>query len=140
MKRLLTMLIAVSAIGLTAGGCAQMQAIGTGFELATASINNPVTKSREAQIELALHTAIDLLNTYKAACVQGTADKNCKANIAQIQAYTRDVKPLVAQLRTFVDNNDQVNAAAVYNQLVALYANAKTFAATAGVNLGDIKS
>jgi hypothetical protein len=140
MRKYLAAAIALAAFGLIGGGCAQMQALGSGFELATASINNPVTKSREAQVALALHTAIDVLNTYKAACAQGTADKNCKTNIAQIQAYTRDVKPLVAQLRTFVDSNDQINAAAVYNQLVALYANAKTFAATAGVNLGEIKS
>ena len=44
--------------------------------------------------------------------------------------------PLVAQLRGFVDNNDQINATVVYNQLTALYTNAKSIAAAAGVNVG----
>lgn len=134
------MKFAVIAIiaGLSVGGCAQLQALSTGLSIATKSITNPVTKTEEAQIELALNTAIDALVAYKKACAAGQADKNCRANVAQIQAYTRDIKPLVSQLRGFVDNNDQVNATVVYNQLVALYGNVKTFASTAGVNLGSL--
>jgi hypothetical protein len=122
---------------LLAGGCAQLQAIGTGISLATKSIANPVTKAEEAQVELALDTAVQALLVYKRACVAGSADKNCKMNIAQIQAYTRQVPSLVAQLRTFVDNNDQVNASVVYNQLTALYTNVKSAAASLGVSLGS---
>ena len=62
---------------------------------------------------------------------------NCKANIRQIQAYTLQVKPLIAQLRSFVDNNDQINAAVVYNQLRALYVNVKATATQLGINLGS---
>lgn len=130
--------ILIVMLGLSLSGCANLSAIGTGISLATKSITNPVTKSEEAQIELALDTAIQALIAYKKACIAGTADKNCKANISQIQAYTRNVKPLVAQLRTFVDSNDQINATVIYNQLLALYNNAKSFAATAGVNLGSV--
>jgi hypothetical protein len=128
----------IVGLGIALGGCAQLQAVSTGLSLATKSISNPVTKTEEAQVEVALTTALDAMAVYKKACAAGQADKNCKANIAQIQAYTRDVKPLVAQLRNFVDNNDQVNAAVVYNQLVALYGNVKAFAQTAGVNLGSL--
>ena len=130
-------LASIVLIALWLGGCAQMQAIGTGISLATKTIANPVTRDDEAKVELALDTAIQILKTYKAACIQGNADKNCKANIAQIQAYTRQVPPLVAQLRTFVDNNDQINASVVYNQLTALYVNVKSAAASLGVNLGS---
>ena len=129
-------IIITLTLSIALAGCAQMQAIGTGISLATKSIANPVTKSEEAQVELALDTAIQALKVYKAACINGTADKNCKANIAQIQAYTRQIPLLVTQLRGFVDNNDQVNATVVYNQLTSLYTNVKSAAASLGVSLG----
>jgi hypothetical protein len=125
------------AVSLVFTGCAQLQTIGDGISLATKSIANPVTKSEEAQVELALDTAVQALKAYKAACVNGTADKNCRANIAQIQAYTRQVPALVAQLRNFVDNNDQINATVIYNQLTALYANVKGAAKSLNVSLGS---
>lgn len=120
------------------GGCAQLQTLESGISLATKSIANPVTKTEEAQVELAMDTAVKALQAYKQACKQNVADKNCKANIKQIQAYTQQVPSLIGLLRNFVDNNDQVNASVVYNQLVALYGNVKSFAATAGVNLGAL--
>lgn len=133
MKRIILTL----ALTLSLAGCATLDAITTGISLATKSIANPVTKSEEAQVELALDTAVQALKVYKKACMAGSADKNCRANIAQIQAYTRQVPPLVAQLRSFVDNNDQVNATVVYNQLTALYANVKKAASDLGVTLGS---
>lgn len=126
-----------AALALSLGGCATIQAITTGVSLATKSIANPVTKSEEAQVELALDTAVQALKVYKRACAAGTADKNCRANVGQIQAYTRQVPALVAQLRGFVDNNDQVNATVVYNQITALYANVKKAASDLGVSLGS---
>jgi len=130
-------LLLIVPVALWLGACAQMQAIGTGISLATKTIANPVTRDDEAKVELALDTAIQVLKVYKTACIQGTADKNCKVNIAQIQAYTRQIPPLKDQLRTFVDNNDQINASVVYNQLTALYVNVKSAAASLGVNLGS---
>jgi len=130
-------LLLVIPLALWLGGCAQLQTFEAGISLATKSIANPVTKAEEAQVELALDTAVQALLVYKRACIAGSADKNCKANIAQIQAYTRQVPSLVAQLRTFVDNNDQINASVVYNQLTALYTNVKAAAASLGVSLGS---
>ena len=126
-------LIIVTTLSLA--GCAQLQAITGGLSLVTKTVSNPVTKSEEAQIELAGDIILKALVTYKRACIAGTVDKNCEANIEQIQPYTRQVKPLIAQLRTFVDNNDQINASVVYNQLTALYANVKSAAANLGINL-----
>ena len=130
-------LLIVAALGLSLGGCAQLQMIGTGISLATKSITNPVTKSDEAKIELAFDTAVQVMLTYKKACVAGTVDKNCKANIALVQPYTRQAKPLVAQLRSFVDTNDQINATVVYNQLTTLYSNLKSAATNVGINVGS---
>jgi len=128
----------IAAASLTLGACAELQSIGTGISLATASIANPVTKQREAQIELAIDSAIVALKGYKKACKDGVADKPCAANIAAIQAYTRQMPPLIAQLRNFVDKNDQVNAVVVYNQLLGLYGNFKTSAASLGYNVGSL--
>lgn len=130
-------IVLAAFLTLSLAGCATLDAVTTGISLATKSIANPVTKSEEAQVELALDTAVQALRVYKKACVAGSADKNCRANIAQIQAYTRQVPALVTQLRGFVDNNDQVNATVVYNQLTALYANVKNAAASLGVSLGS---
>lgn len=130
-------IILALTLSLGLAGCAQLQMVTEGISLATKSIANPVTKAEEAQVELALDTAVQALLTYKRACIAGSADKNCKANIAQIQAYTRQVPALVSQLRTFVDNNDQINATVVYNQLTALYTNVKGAAASLGVSLGS---
>lgn len=124
----------VLAFGLA--GCAQLQAVGTGISLATKSVANPVTKTELAQIELAGDTIIQALLVYKRACAANAADKSCRANVAAIQAYTRQMPPLIAQLRSFVKTNDQINASVIYNQLTALYANAKIAAANLGINLG----
>lgn len=126
----------IVGLAFSVAGCAQLQAIDNGISLATASITNPVTKTKEAQIELAFDTGVQVLLTYKRACVAGSADVNCKANIRAIQVYTRQAGPMIAQLRSFVDNNDQVNAIVVYNQLTNLYVNFKTAAANVGVNVG----
>lgn len=125
-------------IALSLGGCADLQSISSGISIVTTSVANPITPTREAQIEQAFDTAIALLNGYKRACVAGSADKNCRANIQAVQVYTRQMTPLITQLRSFVDRNDQVNAVVVYNQVVALYTNFKVAAANVGFSVGDL--
>src|SRR5690242_3135518 len=134
-------IIAAIAVGaaLASAGCAQLSAIEGAVSLGTASIANPVTPAREAQIEAGFDAALQLLLAYKRSCAAGHADVNCKQNIALVQPYTRQAGVLVKQLRSFVDNNDQINAVVVFNQLSALYGDMKATAATAGVNLGSLQ-
>jgi hypothetical protein len=134
MRRIIASLILV----LTLSGCAQLQTLQNIAQFATATIANPVTKEKEAQIELGFDAALQILLSYRRACIAGTADVNCRQNIEIIQPYTRQAKPLIAQLRSFVDNNDQVNATVAYNQLVALYGNLKRSAAEVGMNVGSL--
>lgn len=134
MRRLIASLAVVALLG----GCAQLQSIGTAIQLGTASIANPVTKTREAQIEAGFDAALQLLLAYRRECIAGHADTHCRGNIALVQPYTRQAAVLIKQLRSFVDTNDQVNAIVVYNQLVALYGDMKSVAATAGVNVGAL--
>ena len=131
-------LIASVAIVLALGGCAQLQTLQNIAQFATATITNPVTKDMEAQIELGFDAALQVLLAYRRTCLEGKADKNCRRNIEVIQPYTKQAKPLIAQLRSFVDKNDQVNATVVYNQLVALYGNLKTSAVAVGMNIGAL--
>lgn len=126
------------ALSLSLAGCASLGNIGTAISIATKSIANPVTRTEEVQIEAAIDAAIIVLKGYKRACIEGTADKNCRANIKTIQLYTSKMPPLIAQLRTFVDNNDQINAVVVYNQLLSLYGNFKSTAAQLGYNVGSL--
>ena len=131
-------ILASIAVVLALGGCAQLQTLQNVAKFATATISNPVTKEMEAQIELGFDAALQILLSYRRACIAGNADVNCRRNIEVIQPYTRQAKPLIAQLRSFVDNNDQVNAVVAYNQLVALYGNLKTSAAAVGMNIGSL--
>ena len=132
-RRIITGAALSIGIALSVAGCAQMKAISTGISLSTASIANPVDKTKEAEIELAATSAFTVLNTYRRSCLAGTADNNCKDNIRQIQPYVRQLKPLMAQLRDFVDHNDQVNAVVAYNQVAALLSGFQQTATTAGV-------
>jgi uncharacterized protein YceK len=125
-------------LSLSLAGCAQLQTLQNIAKSATATITNPVTKEMEAQIELGFDAALQILLSYRRACIAGTADVNCRRNIEVIQPYTRQAKPLIAQLRSFVDNNDQVNATVAYNQLVALYGNLKRSAAEVGMSVGSL--
>lgn len=125
-------------LSLSLAGCAQLQTLQNVAKFATATITNPVTKDMEAQIELGFDAGLQILLAYRRACIAGTADVNCRRNIEIIQPYTKQAKPLIAQLRSFVDNNDQVNAVVAYNQLVTLYGNLKTAAAGVGMNVGNL--
>lgn len=126
----------VLGLVLALGGCAQLHTALEVASLATKSYTNPVTKDDLYKIESGIELAFVALNTYKRTCVQGLADAHCKANIAAIQAYTRQIPPLLAQLRGFVKNNDQVNATVLYNQIVMLIANLRSTASATGVNIG----
>lgn len=134
MKKLF--IAAALAFAVTLGGCSTLQNIGSAFQLATKSITNPVTKDDLYKVESGVRIAFTALQAYKDSCAQGLVDTNCRANVAAIQTYTRQLSPLLAQLRSFMKNNDQVNATVVYNQISVLVANLKTAAANVGVNIG----
>lgn len=129
-------LVLVIAVAFGLSGCAQLSNITQGIGLVTKTITNPVTRQDEAKIELAFDAAVKVLVAYRRACLAAVADKNCKDNINQIRVYTLQAPPLIVQLRNFVDNNDQINARVVYNQLTLLYSNLKTAATNLGVGLG----
>ena len=129
-------IVAVALVALSLGGCAQLQAVGGGLSLVTKTIANPVTEQELYAVEASARILVEALLTYRRACLAGSADKNCRSNIAAVQPYTRQIQPLLLQLRGFVRNNDQINAVVVYNQLTQLYTNVKSSAAQLGIPLG----
>jgi hypothetical protein len=140
MKAVIRTAIVVTGLAFVGAGCDPSALNGVGSSLTTKSVANPVTKTDEAEIELAVDSVIQIFKAYKAACKAGTADKHCTANIAQLQVYTRQIGPIKTQLRSFVDSNDQVNATVVFNQLLALLTNVKTVATGLGVNMASTPS
>lgn len=101
-----------------------LSACGT-LQVLTSSTSNPITRDRLDQIEAVVQVGFAGLNTYRRSCLGGFADVHCRANVRAIQVYTRQVPPLLTQLRAFVKNNDQVNAVVVYQQLTQLLDKAK---------------
>lgn len=129
-------LLFVGLLSLSLVGCAEFKQLQSAYSLVTKSVANPVTKDDLYKVESAIEVVFAVLRIYKNGCAAGTVDVNCRANVAKIQTYTRQLPPLLAQLRTFVKTNDQVNASVVYNNVMALIDNFKAAATSAGINVG----
>lgn len=127
--------ILVLALSVSLAGCATIQAIQTAVELGTASIANPVTKTRLYQMENAIILVFAGLNTWKDLCQRGQINVDCKEQIGEAQVYTRQIPPYLTQLRTFVRTNDQVNATLVFNSVVDIIGTVKAKAAIGGVTI-----
>jgi len=135
MKIIRTILFA-AAISLPLSNCAQLQ---TAFEVAnftTASVANPVTPQMLNNLENGAIIVFAGLNAYRQSCVQKAIPQECRTVIRQMQVYTRQIPPLLAQLRTFVRTNDQVNAVIVYNSVANLVATLRTTATQNNVRVG----
>lgn len=124
-------------LALSLGACSTLQNIETAVQLGTASIANPVTKTRLNQMESAVTIVFAGLKAWKTSCQQGLIPAVCKTQIFQVQVFTRQIPPYLAQLRAFVRNDDQINATVVFNQLTDLIGTVKSQAAANGVNVGS---
>lgn len=130
-------LLIAAMVALSLGGCATIDQVINAAQVVTKSYTNPVTKNDLYQVESGVRIAFTALQAYKDSCAKGLADTNCKSNVAAVQVYTRQLPPLLVQLRGFVKDNDQVNAITVYNQISQLVTNFKSAARNVGINVGD---
>lgn len=135
-------IIAIAILALSLGGCATpfgtfVRNVETAISLGTVSVANPITPTRLQEIESTVQIVFIGLNAWKTSCAKGLIPPSCKDQIFTVQVYTRQIKPYLKQLRTFVRNNDQVNAMTVFNQLMAAIDAAKAQAATNGQNIGS---
>ena len=133
MKRIIIAL----ALSLSLSGCITFAELGTAFQLGTASITNPVTKTRLNQMESAITIVFAGLNAWKSSCAKGLIPVSCREQIAQVQIYTRQIPPYLTQLRGFVKTNDQINATVVFNTLTSLIGTVKSQAAASGASIGS---
>jgi hypothetical protein len=135
MKKFLVLAL-VAVLGGETGGCSTLQNIGAAISVGTTSIADPVTPTRLNQLESTITLVFAGLNTWKAACVQGAIPPSCKAQIAAVQVYTRQIPPYLNQLRAFVKSGDQINAVSVFNSLGTLITTIKSQAAAGGAPIG----
>lgn len=129
-------ILLVLALTLPLGACQFFKNVETAFQLGTASVTNPVTKDRLNQVESAAILVFSGLEAWKTSCAQGLLPVSCKAQIGEVQVYTRQIPPYLTQLRVFVRTNDQVNATVLFNQITGLISVVKTQAAQRGQNIG----
>jgi hypothetical protein len=113
-------------LSLALAGCSSIQ-------LPSLSGANPITKPMLYEAEQSAVVLFAGLNAYKQTCAKGAIPVSCKSTILKIQGYTRQIPPYLKQVRAFVRNNDQVNAATAYAALSDLIATAKSVAAQNGV-------
>ena len=126
-------ILVIALVAVSLGGCAQLQKIQDVISIGTASVANPVTKTRLNQIESGITLVFVGLNTWKQSCAQRLINDDCKKQIANVQVYTRQIPPYLKQLREFVKKDDQVNATVVYNNLSNLISTVKAQAKAANV-------
>lgn len=139
MRKILLAFALATALGGCAGLSNFVSKVETVIHLGTASVNNPITKTRLNQMESAVIVVFAGLNGWKTTCVQGLIPPSCKDQIAQVQVYTLKIPPYLVQLRTFVKTNDQVSASTVWNQIIALIDQVQADAAKNGVTISTAK-
>ncbi len=137
MKKIaLIILLAASVGGWSPGSCIPQQI----FQASTASISNPVTKDMLNDVENGGILIFAGLKAYKKTCVDLVIPQSCRGVIQKIQVYTRKLRQpdgsgILADLRGFVKNNDQVNAVIAYNVAMQLMADIRTIAASNNVQV-----
>jgi hypothetical protein len=129
-------------IGLALSGCAQtrtlVDAVGNAISVVgdvAVGVANPVTTERLYQFENGMIVAFAGLNAYKVACVRGVIPRGCRATIAHLQTYTRQIPAQLRIVRAFVKDNDQVNAVIAYNTLTAMFTEFKAEATANNVKV-----
>jgi hypothetical protein len=128
-------LVLAFVITATIGGCTTLKNIGTAISVGTASITNPVTKTRLNQMESAMIVVFAGLDAWRDSCEKGLIPSNCVQQINSVQVYTRQWLPYRDKLRAFVKSGDQVNAIKVFNTVVDLANTIKEQAAAGGVTI-----
>src|SRR3546814_16387601 len=80
-----------SDLTLSLGGCATIQRIQAITELGTASVANPITRERLAQIESAATLVFVGLNTWKRTCRANLIPQECRQHIRTVRSEERSV-------------------------------------------------
>lgn len=107
--------LAILLVVLTLGGCAGMpKSILEGGTSILTSTENPITRERLYQIEASLSLAASAAITYRRNCLANVLPQSCRAIVEKIRGYSGTARLMLTRLRTFVRQNDQVNAIKVF--------------------------
>lgn len=144
MKRFFVVLAIVAAFVLN--GCAPgaierfaEQKLNLPEGVLTESIDNPITPKRSAQIQQSLRVVVAGLRAHKRLCKRSVLPPSCVDDVNRLQGYVRDAKPVLARLRVFVEQNDQVNARLAFNEAVGIIKSLQRDAINAGVVIQAVK-
>lgn len=142
MKRLLIL----CAVALALAGCAALDSTGKSVFQGGASLTAPVqnvTPQMVSDIEEGAKVVTAGLVAYRRACIRKTIDQSCRDTITSIQTFTRPLctefvdkhctAGVIADLRRFVAQNDQVNAIATLNLARQLIMNIQSARSAKGV-------
>jgi hypothetical protein len=124
MKKLALAFILIAGLA----SCAKLQRVTDVIGLVTTTTQNPISEQTLYNFENGMIVAFAGLNAYKRSCVGGALPESCKGAIRQMQVYTKKMPAVLKQVRTFVKNNDQVNAKIAYDAVVQLMAEFKSIA------------
>lgn len=133
-------LILAVPVLLLLGGCAGLAetAIGLPSGILTKSIENPVTKNDLRRAESVIRVSAAALQAYKNYCETRPVGDRCDAVVQTLQSYSTRSRPLIRQLRTFVQKNDQVNAGVVFNTLRGIFQEFQLTAKQEGIPLPQL--
>lgn len=128
-KLLLTTCLAFSLAG--CGG----QSILTGGNCITCDIPNVITMDELYKAENGLIVVETGMIFYKNTCRQGLIPDSCEAVLIKLKKYNKVGRILLKSVRSFVKQNDQINAVKVFVQLKQLVIQLHGEAIAAGVQI-----
>lgn len=123
------------AVTLALAGCVTTDSLSSITTALTTGVSNPVSKQDLYAFENGMIIAFAGLNAYKKSCANGALPPSCKDTVKQLQVYTRRIPPVLKDLRSFVKNNDQVNARIAYSTATQLLADFKAVATANNVQV-----
>lgn len=124
-------LLLVAALALSLGGCVTLDSVGN----ILTPTPNVITKQTLSDFENGMIIAFSGLKAYKQSCTAGALPKSCYTTIAQIQVYTKQIPAVLANVRNFVKNNDQVNALQYFAEAKSLLNQFEAIATTNGIKV-----
>lgn len=97
-------------------GCATFEAAtGIPSSVFTTTIQNPVGLRELSDVEKGYQAALGIANVYVELCrSRQIARASCRPVVTRIQSYVSQAHNALVSLRSFVRNNDTVNAVSAY--------------------------
>lgn len=126
----------ICALALSLGGCGTtLTNLQNTIEDVFTPQANVVTKNDLYAFENSMTLAFAGLNAYKKSCQGGAIGTSCYSTIAKIQGYTTQIPAILSNVRTFVKNNDQVNAVTYFNEAKSLLSQFEAIATANGIKV-----